>query len=171
MKNKRINKIVATTILTVILVTPLATTVNAFDGSQNVPTQNTVTLDESMPPGTEITISDREVYETARSLGYDVNMSVLNQRAKNGVNKIVWRSNGGFDLYVSKNTLLLGTGAAIAALTVLFAPFAPATISVISGAIGMYAGGNISSGRVFRFNKSMIGKYDYKYTYLKSWAQ
>jgi len=107
-------------------------------------------------------------------------MSVLDSSAKlrsakssskNGVNKIVWRKGGGFDLYVSKNTLLLGTGAAIAALTSLFAPFAPAAISVISGAIGMYAGGNISSGRVFRFNKSMIGKYDYRYTYLKSWGQ
>ena len=116
----------------------------------------------------EIIFSDAEIYNEAKKEGYSIDTPM--ERA-NGVNKIVWRKDGGFNLYISKNTLLLVSGAGIGAITFLLAPFAPATVAIISSAISMVIGGNISDGRVFRFDKVKVGKYNYKYVYIKSWKQ
>lgn len=143
-----------------------------IEGLKQYYTENNINFSENKTSNgdVEIVVNDVDVYKAAKNAGYNVDMSVLRARA-NGVNKITWRKDGGFDLYVSKNSLLLISGAGIGAIGFLLGPFAPGTIAIISGAVSMYVGGNISNGRVFRFIKVKVNKYDYKYAYLKSWAQ
>lgn len=196
MKNKRINKLIATSMATGILFTSLASSVHAIDnesvelaGDSSYELEyidvdpSELNIDDLKQYYSEndlnygefeddqgniiLTIDDSEICNAAIDAGYDVDNSVLYSRAK-GVNKIVWRKDGGFDLYLSKNSLLLIAGAGIGAITALLGPLAPYTIGTISGAVGMYVGGNISDGRVFRFIKI---KATGQYAYLKSWKQ
>ncbi len=60
-------------------------------------------------------------------------MSIVNQnrvkRGVNGVNKVV-KTKTGYNIYVTKNTLILIKTAGIAAVSGLLAPLAPAVVGV-----------------------------------------
>lgn len=155
---------------------------NNFEHLSVEPISYNLEVDQDLNTEREITFTDQEVYDALKRQGYDVdkvlresnqNTSRVRRAAKNsnGVNKIKWRKDGGFDLYLSKNSLLIISGVGIGALSALFGPLAPAATAIIASTVSMYAGGNISCGKVFRFTKVKIGKYDYKYAYLKSWNQ
>lgn len=182
MKNKRINRILATTLMTVILVTPIMSTAHAmgaaeptFIESSNEFELNSVDdMDDNMEVGDEIVFSDYEIYKAAKDAGYDVDMSLVNQnrvkRGVNGVNKVV-KTKTGYNIYVSKKTLLLASNTGAAALGWVINSVAPGFGSFIAGTIMTYVSSSISSGKVFKFNKIKVGKYDYKYALVKTWNQ
>ncbi|WP_434798231.1 hypothetical protein [Terrisporobacter vanillatitrophus] len=155
---------------------------NNFEHFSVEPISYNIEIDKDLNTEKEITFTDQEVYDALKKQGYDVdkvlresnqnNFKMLRaSKNSNGVNKITWRKDGGFDLYLSKNSLLVISGLGIGAVSALFGPLAPAATAIIASTVSMYAGGNISCGKVFRFTKVKIGKYDYKYAYLKSWNQ
>lgn len=182
MKNKRINRILATTLMTVMLVTPIMSTAYAMEAaeptfieSSNEFELNSIDdMDDNMEVGDEIVFSDYEIYKAAKDAGYDVDMSIVNQnrvkRGVNGVNKVV-KTKTGYSIYVTKNTLILIKTAGIAAVSGLLAPLAPAVVGVVSNTLIAAASMTTSSGKVFRFDKIKIGKYDYKYAFIKKWNQ
>ncbi|MDU5211570.1 MAG: hypothetical protein E6189_17785 [Clostridium sp.] len=118
------------------------------------------------PPeaGTISYLSDKEVVDLLIENGYDIDVSqykFLLYRS-NGYNKIVWK-NDGFDLYISKNTILILGGAGVGALGVIMAAFPPlagATGTIVLSAISMYVGGNITDGKIFRFKYRNGNKLD-----------
>lgn len=165
MKNKRINKLIATSMATGILFTSLASSVHAMDNeSVELAGDSSYELEYIDVDASELniddlkqyysendlnygefeddqgniilTVDDSEVCNAAIDAGYNVDNSVLYSRSK-GVNKIVWRNDGGFDLYLSKNSLLLIAGAGIGAITALLGPFSTYIIPTISGAVCM----------------------------------
>lgn len=103
-------------------------------------------------------------------MGYDVDMSIVRSRASNGVNKIV-RTKTGYNIYVSKNTILLAATVGASALGWIISTVSAGAGSLIVGLIVQYANNTVTSGKVFRFDKIKVGKYNYKYALIKVWNQ
>lgn len=133
-----------TLILTFNTIPAFASTINNSTEKFNPPKAGTVTY-----------LSDMEVVNLLKENGYDIDVSkykFLLFKA-NGFNKIVWK-NDGFDLYISKNTMLILGGVGVGALGIMIAAFPPlagGVGTVVLSAISMYAGGNITDGKIFRF--------------------
>lgn len=178
MKNKKMNKILATTMITTMLAMPFASTAHAMEtmnSSYQYEETNEFTLnpnddDEKLKVGEEITFTDLEIYQAAKDMGYDVDMSIVGSRASNGVNKIV-RTKTGYNIYVSKNTLLLASTVGATALGWVISAVSAGAGTLIVGLIVQHANNTITSGKVFRFDKIKVGKYNYKYALIKVWNQ
>lgn len=177
MKNKKMNKILAITMITTMLTVPFASTAHAMetiDSSYQYEKTNELTFDsnddEKLKVGEEITFTDLEIYQAVKDMGYDVDMSIVRSRASNGVNKIV-RTKTGYNIYVSKNTILLAATVGASALGWIISTVSAGAGSLIVGLIVQYANNTVTSGKVFRFDKIKVGKYNYKYALIKVWNQ
>lgn len=177
MKNKRINRILATTMMAVMIATPLASSAYAMETTNNTTSYietsdeyivNTSEEEDNMKVGEEITFTDREIYEQLKSAGYDVDNTAVMARSA-GVNKVV-KTKAGYDIYVSKNTLVYAANVGAAAIGWAIGQISPLAGTIVASVIVQWANNNIKHGRVFRFNKIKAGN-SYKYAYIKSWNQ
>lgn len=169
MKAKKMNKVLATTMITTMCITPFASIANAMEPVSQEPTYiNTQNEKDNIAIGTEYTVTNKDMADYLKANGVSENL--LKEagfyslaRYREGVNKIV-KVKGGWDIYLSRETLdamrLGGSGVSGSVITRLLGSLASKNeIGIIASVILSALVGSPKGGMIFkmRLKKVTIG--------------
>ncbi|HBF4283309.1 hypothetical protein [Clostridioides difficile] len=166
MKSKRINRLLAITMITTMCITPLTGIANAMEPVKQEHTYlTTKDLEDNTPIGTEYTMSDGEMAAYLKANGFATDQMLKdagyfsNARYKEGVRKAV-KVKGGWDIYLKKSDLSLikstGVNGTIGILSALITGVGGAVIGVIAGSIVQAMVPDPKGGMIYRIRTKKV---------------
>ena len=171
MKNKKINKLLATTMATAMLIMPLSSPAHAIanEDSKLLSINDNVSTSsyDNVPIGTEVVVTDAEMEKALREAGVaeDVLQAGYHSESKlpraasyraasyrEGVNRCV-KVRGGYDIYLSKqtlNTILIGGKTAATSTVSKLIPGGWGIAAASLAAMILYNVEGARGGKIFR---------------------